>query len=204
VQLIVVGEGTAAAQVAERAAEVNDRHGARVVLLTGGLVDPRPAYEAADLMLGMGGSALRSLAFGKPLVVLGERGFSLPFDRSTVDYFRQHGYYGLGDGELHPGKLAGQIRPFVTDEALRADLGRFGREFVVAEYGLQPATERLVALYQRVVAGRRSRLALAAEGGRTAALLAARKVPAPVRDRVRSVLRHGGTATRTAGERRPG
>ncbi|HVQ92608.1 MAG TPA: aminotransferase class I/II-fold pyridoxal phosphate-dependent enzyme [Mycobacteriales bacterium] len=200
VQLIVVGEGTAAARVAERAAEVNDRHGANVVLLTGGLVDPRPAYQVADLMLGMGGSALRSLAFGKPLIVLGERGFSRRFDRYTVDYFRQHGYYGLGDGDLRPDRLAGQIRPLVTDAALRADLGRFGREFVLAEYGLQPATERLVALYQRVVAARPSRLALAAEGGRTAALLAARKVPAPVRDRARSVLRRGSTATKVAGE----
>lgn len=208
VQLIVVGEGTAAARVAERAAEVNDRHGAQVVLLTGGLVDPRPAYQAADLMLGMGGSALRSLAFGKPLVVLGEQGFSLPFDQSTVDYFRQHGYYGLGDGDQRPGRLADQIRPLVTDAARRAELGAFGREFVVNEYGLQPAAERLVALYGRVVAARRSRLTMAAEGGRTAALLAARKVPAPVRDRVRSALRRGsgGNSVRpaVAGERSQG
>jgi glycosyltransferase involved in cell wall biosynthesis len=192
VQLIVVGEGTARDRVAERAAEVNDRHGAQIVLLTGGLVDPRPAYQTADLMLGMGGSALRSLAFGKPLVVLGEKGFSLPFDESTVDYFRRHGYYGLGDGDLRPDRLADQIRPLVTDASRRGALGAFGRDFVVNEYGLQPAAERLVALYGRVAAAPRSRLALAAEGGRTAAMLAARRVPAPVRDRARSVLRRVG------------
>jgi glycosyltransferase involved in cell wall biosynthesis len=192
VQLVVVGEGTAAARVAERAAEVNDRHGANVVVLTGGLVDPRPAYQVADAMLGMGGSALRSLAFAKPLVVLGEQGFSLPFDRSTVDYFRQHGYYGLGDGDLRPDRITDQLRPLVTDPGLRADLGRFGREIVERHYGLAPAADRLVALYRRVAAGRPARLAAAREGARTAALLAGRKVPAPVRDRVRSL----------AGERR--
>jgi glycosyltransferase involved in cell wall biosynthesis len=188
VQLLVVGEGTAAAQVAERAAEVNDRHGANVVVLTGGLVDPRPAYQAADAMLGMGGSALRSMAFAKPLVVLGEQGFSLPFDRSTVDYFLQHGYYGLGDGDLRADRIVDQLRPFVTDVELRADLGSFGRDIVVRRYGLEPAAERLVGLYQRVAAGRQSRLVLAAEGARTAALLAGRKVPPSVRERVRSAL----------------
>lgn len=187
VQLVVVGEGTAAARVAQRAAEVNDRHGAAVVLLTGGLVDPRPAYQAADAMLGMGGSALRSMAFAKPLIVLGEQGFSRPFDRSTVDYFLQHGYYGLGDGDLRPDRIADQLRPLVTDPELRADLGRFGRQIVTEHYGLEPAARRLVELYRRVAAGRPRRLVLAADGVRTAALLAGRKVPAPVRDRLRAL-----------------
>jgi glycosyltransferase involved in cell wall biosynthesis len=206
VQLAVVGEGTAAARVAERAAEVNDRHGASVVVLTGGLLDPRPAYQAADAMLGMGGSALRSMAFAKPLIVLGEQGFSRPFDRSTADYFLRYGYYGLGDGDLRPDRIADQLRPLVTDERLRAELGSFGREIVTTHYGLEPAAERLVALYRRVAAGRPGRLVLAREGARTAALLAGRKVPAPVRERVRSLAGSlaGPRAGSRAGERRQG
>ena len=41
--------------------------------LAGEMLDPRPAYAAADVVLGMGGSALRGMAFGKPLVVQGVR-----------------------------------------------------------------------------------------------------------------------------------
>lgn len=87
VQLVVVGEGSAAAQVQARADEVNARTGRRVVVLTGGLVDPRPAYAAADVVVGMGSSALRALAFGKPLVVVGEHGFSQPFTPETAGVF---------------------------------------------------------------------------------------------------------------------
>ena len=50
--------------------------GRQVVLLTGEIADPRSAYAAADVVVGQGGSALRGMAFGKPLIVVGEEGFS--------------------------------------------------------------------------------------------------------------------------------
>ena len=155
VRLVVVGEGTARDRVAALATEVNDRHGAEVVVLTGGLVDPRPAYDAADVMLGMGGSALRAMAFAKPLVVLGEQGFSRTLDRGSVDYFLRHGWYGLGDGDLDARPVADQLRLLAEDAAERENLGRFGRRIVERHYGLEPAARGLVELYARVSAGRR-------------------------------------------------
>jgi glycosyltransferase involved in cell wall biosynthesis len=187
VRLVVVGEGPARDQVAALATEVNDRHGADVVVLTGGLVDPRPAYEAADVMFGMGGSALRSMAFGKPLVVFGERGFSRTLDRSSADWFLRHGWYGLGDGDLDPAPAAEQLRTLAMDPRLRVDLGAFGRDLVVQRYGLEPAARGLADLYGRVVAGgRRPLIATAGDGARTAALVAGERLPPPVRQRVRT------------------
>jgi len=188
VRLLVVGEGTARDRVAALAAEVNDRHGAEVIVLTGGLVDPRPAYEVADVMFGMGGSALRSMAFGKPLIVLGEQGFSRTLDRSSADWFLQHGWYGLGDGDTDPVQVAEQLRPLLLDAGLRADLGAFGRELVLEHYGLEAAARGLADLYTRVVVARRSRAGAAVEGARTAALLAERGLPAPMRQRVRTLV----------------
>src|SRR4051794_36571200 len=76
VRLVIVGDGPARDGLARAAAEVNARAGRGTVVLTGELADPRPAYAAADIVLGMGGSALRAMAFAKPLVVLGELGFA--------------------------------------------------------------------------------------------------------------------------------
>ena len=44
----------------------------------------------------MGGSALRSLAFSKPLVVQGESGFWQLLTEATVDDFLWTGWYGVG------------------------------------------------------------------------------------------------------------
>ena len=93
-RLAIVGDGDAFEEISDRAAAVNARLGRQAVILTGSLADPRPAYDGADIALGMGGSALRALAHAKPLVVLGEKGFARPFDPSTTPYFYAAGFFG--------------------------------------------------------------------------------------------------------------
>lgn len=73
VRLAIVGDGSVRSFVDEEAARADELDASRcVVFLTGGLLDPRVAYAAADVVLGMGGSALRGMAFGKSLIVQGE------------------------------------------------------------------------------------------------------------------------------------
>ena len=73
-RFVIVGDGTSRAELERLARETNVELGREAVLLTGALIDPRPAYAAADIVVGMGGSALRGMAFGKPVVVVGEQG----------------------------------------------------------------------------------------------------------------------------------
>jgi glycosyltransferase involved in cell wall biosynthesis len=155
VRLTVVGDGTARDEVERRAAAANDRAGRRAVVLTGELRDPRPAYAAADVMLGMGGSALRSLSFGRPLVVQGERGFWELLTPDTVDLFLQQGWYGLGDGAGGADRLAGHLIRLLDDAPLRDKLGQFGRDLAVERFSLQQAARTQVEIYRRAVAERR-------------------------------------------------
>jgi glycosyltransferase involved in cell wall biosynthesis len=166
IRLVLVGEGSAAADIAARAADVNGRHAREVITLTGGLVDPRPAYDAADIVLGMGGSALRALAFAKPVVVLGEGGFSRIFDETSIELFCYQGWYGVGDGT--PDDLLGQIKSLVDAPDTRARLGEFGRNLVTRRFGLEPASDRLVEVYQRTIR-RGAPRAAALSGGASAA-----------------------------------
>ncbi len=112
------------------------------------LADPRPAYAAADIVLGMGHSGLRGMAFAKPVVVVGERGFSLPVTAETADHFFHHGVYGVGDGDDVAPRLAGQLRVLLADRELRESLGEFGRRTVLSRYGLDPAADRLEEIYR--------------------------------------------------------
>ena len=73
------------------------------MVLIGALRDPRPAYAASDIVLGMGGSALRGLSFAKPLVMIGERGFARLFTPETVPEFLQNGMFGIGQGDAEYG-----------------------------------------------------------------------------------------------------
>jgi len=120
--------------------------------------DPRDAYDAADVVLGMGGSALRALAFGKPLIVQGERGFWRLLTPDTVEQFLWTGWYGIGDSVDAGAELfVTEIGPILDDSDRRETLGRFGRHLVEQRFGLDDAAERQLVIYKAALALRAGR-----------------------------------------------
>lgn len=169
-RLVIVGDGPARNAVAERAAQANAAAGREAVLLAGALDDPRPAYAAADITVGMGGSALRSMAFAKPLIVVGERGFSELLTLKTAPTFLKQGWYGLGTGSLGHGSdgLRAALLLLLESPELRQTLGSFARQLVLDRFSLRQAArlqeaEYLAAIEQRV--GPISTMADAARSG---------------------------------------
>jgi glycosyltransferase involved in cell wall biosynthesis len=169
VRLALVGDGPAAAALEERAAEVNRRHGREVVSFLGAMADPRPAYAAADVVVGMGSSALRALSIGRPVVVQGEGGFSKPFGPETLPYFLRHGFWGLDQPGWSVEQLAGELEALLADAGRRAELGAFGRRTVEERFSLSRALTRQLEIYDEVLArGSRASSADAATAARRA------------------------------------
>jgi glycosyltransferase involved in cell wall biosynthesis len=152
-RLVIVGDGAERPGLQRRADSVNDELGYEAVGLPGPMTDPRPAYAAADVVLGMGHSGLRGMAFGKPLVMLGERGFSAPLADETVAHLEYFGVYGVGRGEAVGPELARILEPLVADPALRACRGQLGRR-LAAGFGLDVAAESLERIYAEAMSPR--------------------------------------------------
>lgn len=149
VRLVVAGGGPGLTAVRQAAEVVNDRRGHRVVVVTGPLLDPRDAYAAADVVLGMGSSALKGMAFGKPLVVQGAEGFWRRMDPTTVDEFLAQGWWGVGGRGRSD--LLDALLPLLEDQGLRERLGAVGRALVQERFSLERASRWLVDLYERAV-----------------------------------------------------
>ena len=162
-QLVLVGDGPARAEVEERVRRAAERTGRATVTLTGQIADPRPAYAAADVALGMGGSALRALAFGKPLVVQGEQGYWKLLTPETLDEFLWQGWYGVGADQARGGAaLRDILKPLIDDPLRRRELGRFGLETIESRFALTAAAVRQEQFYRDAIAGRPSPLRSAA------------------------------------------
>lgn len=151
VRLVVVGGGPAHEALQQRAAAVNARWGREVVSLPGPDMDPRPAYAAADVVVGMGSSALRALAIGRPVVVQGEAAFSEVFEPATLDLFLRQGFYGLADNAEGPARLAGQLERLLADPERRKALGAFGRQVVAERFSLKRAVQVQLDIYEQVL-----------------------------------------------------
>ncbi|MEV4988864.1 glycosyltransferase [Pseudarthrobacter sp. LMD1-1-1.1] len=152
VSLVIAGDGPAREIVQEYADEMNHRTGKPTVVLTGELPDPRPLYDIANICLGMGGSALRAMAFAKPLVVQGEGGFWELLTPSTLPTFLQQGWFGEGtDPAGGADKLCSLLKGLLSEEQRRQHLGDFGRRLVEERYSLSMAGERQLAIYADAV-----------------------------------------------------
>ncbi len=152
VQLVIAGSGPANSEVAEAAMEVNDRTRQLRVILTGELEDPRWLYQRADIVLGMGSSILRAMAFGKPCVVQGESGFWKVVDATSLPDFLFGGWYGVGDGNEEGSRvLEAQLHPLLANGSLRQKLGQFARNVVVERFSLEASGERQEQFYTRVL-----------------------------------------------------
>lgn len=204
-RLVVVGTGPEQARVAARADAVNAAAGEQVVVVTGQLLDPRAAYDAADVVLGMGSSILRGMAFGKPVVVQGDRGAWRALTRDTLDGFLHDGWLcdGPGDGT----DLERELAPLLADPALRAQRGALGRGVVLDAYSLAAAGRRQEAVYADAVAVRPSEavrrealLRCAVDVAKFKASLARQRAAAAARARAGAVRGAGGRAGAGAGE----
>lgn len=146
-RLIIVGDGPSRELVETRAVEINERLGRRAVVLTGQLDDPRPAYAAASIALGMGGSALRALAFARPLIVQGERGFFELLTPESSEAFLRRGWYGVGGAGAE--RLAAILRELAAGEGRRKELGDYGRQLVTERFSLEHASRLQEEIYRQ-------------------------------------------------------
>jgi glycosyltransferase involved in cell wall biosynthesis len=153
VRLAIVGDGPVRDRVEAVAAEVNAAAGREVVRLMGQRSDPLPYYLAADVAVGMGSSALRAMAVGKPLLVQGEKGFWAVADEETLPVFAAQGWFGLSDGTGSVERCVTELGRLVrASPQERAALGRFGRELVASRFSLASAADQLDGIYRDALA----------------------------------------------------
>jgi L-malate glycosyltransferase len=186
-KLAIVGDGNARGELACAAEQANGELGRDAIVLTGEMLDPTTAYAGADVVVGMGGSALRGMAFSKPVIVVGEGGFSAPLTPSSGEWFLHHGLYGRGEGRADNEKHTADVRALVSDPQVRLEAGLLGREFVVRHFSVEVVCARLERLFRTSLAAGPAPLPVVAFDA--ARMLAIRYGRSWVPDRVRRAIR---------------
>ncbi|MDI3330364.1 MAG: glycosyl transferase family 1 [Micrococcus sp.] len=151
--LLVGGDGPELLRVRAAANRVNARHGRHVVIVPGLLPDPSAAYASADVVLGMGSSVLRGMAFAKPAIVLGAGGYCEPVTPQTLETLGWHGFYGTGDGGEYP--LLPHLMELAGDATERRRRGVWSRAVVEQYHSLRRAALLLENIYGNAL-GRRN------------------------------------------------
>lgn len=171
VRFVIVGAGRALGRVRHMADDINSRTDRETVVVAGELLDPLPIYAAADVVIGSGLSVLRGMACSKAAIVLGREGFSEIVTPESIDRLSHRGFYGVGDGDRSPDRLAKQLSELLDHPARRAELGRFARSVVCERFDLAITAKALISVYERVADMRLGRLNAALDASASMARL---------------------------------
>jgi glycosyltransferase involved in cell wall biosynthesis len=190
-RLLIVGDGPSRGELKHAADAMNARLGREAVTLTGPLMDPREAYSAADIVLGMGTSAQKGMAFAKPVVIQGLRGYWETLSPDSVPKYLHHNFYGFGDGSDGAPRLAEIIGELARDRGSWPQLGEFGRKTALAVFSNEAAADRVLAICEDAVARQESPGRRAAEVLRASGLFAGSRL-IDLGRRVRPHRQHAG------------
>jgi rhamnosyl/mannosyltransferase len=154
--LLIAGDGPLLEALRRAAAEAGVK--AKVTLL-GRVPDLRPLYHAADVFALP--SVARSEAFG--IVQMEAMACGVPVVNTALDtgvpFVSQHGVTGLTVPPADAEALADALGRLLEDAALRARMGRAGRERVAGELSAELMARRTLALYREVADRRPNRSA---------------------------------------------
>jgi hypothetical protein len=130
----------------------------------------------------MGSSALRAMAFAKPLIVQGEYGFWELLTPDSAPTFLRQGWYGIGSDAGDRGASSVRLQKILGgllgDRTAWPGLGDYGRKLIVERFSLDHAAARHEQLYlaARESPDRPSAPRLGGDILRSGALLATYKV----------------------------
>jgi L-malate glycosyltransferase len=160
-RLVMVGDGAARSRLETVATETNAELGRPAVVFTGAVLDPRPAYTAADIVIGMGSSALRGMAFAKPVIVVGEQEFSMPLMPETENFLYYKGLYGIGGEGPRNRPLVDNLRMLASAPEQLPVMGALSQKFVTQHFSLKLISEQVTAIFESALTEERPPHALA-------------------------------------------
>jgi hypothetical protein len=102
----------------------------------------------------MGTSAQKGMAFAKPVVIQGERGYWQTLTPESMPEYLHHNFYGLGDGSDGAPRLAAIIGELARDRGRWPELGEFGRKTALAVFSNEAAADRVMEICEDVAAAR--------------------------------------------------
>jgi len=138
----------------ENAAKVNSDAGYKAVILTGARRDIPEIIAASDIFVGVSRAALEAAASAKPVILLGGEGRLGIFNESKTERaiatnLTCRGFDVISDEEIKSDILT--ILNASTGE--KAELGRFGRAFVIKNYSLAKCADDAEYVYKKAIAG---------------------------------------------------
>lgn len=152
-EIVIVGGGNEFEKLKNRAKEVNEKLGRRVIVMTGGRTDINRFVALADLFIGVSRSALEAMAAAKPVILAGNEGYIGIFDEQKLATAVDSNFTCRGAQPSNPRILKDDILHVLIrmDENARRKLGELGRHIIEQKYSVRKMARDNTEVYMTLL-----------------------------------------------------
>ncbi len=156
-RLEIVGDGDSSGLVSARASALNSRLQRKVVSVLGARTDVNRIMAASDLVVGVSRVALEAMSCAKPVILAGAQGFGGLLEAPRIEPFQQDNFTARSQNAATtaPALAAALEAFFAKPDEWRRSTGEQLRRLVIAEYSSRRMAEKVAAVYEEVLAGRK-------------------------------------------------
>ncbi|WDV44257.1 glycosyltransferase [Clostridiaceae bacterium M8S5] len=148
-QAIIIGDGFEKWNIFNEANGKNCNVGRELISMKGFKLNVSDYYNAADIVVGTGRVAIEAMACAKPVIALGDKGFTGLVSPQTkqaqiANYFGDH---ASPHGFSHD-KIVKELKRLLNKPSLRHELGTWGRQWCEESFNIKSVVDETIELYK--------------------------------------------------------
>jgi len=122
------------------------------VFAIGERLDIPEVMNASAVVMGMASTCQQGLACGRPVIVVGEKGFTELIEPDNFDYLaKYHFNLHFTSNEKQPDRLCQQFATILESPQYSATLGEFGRNMACERFDSRIGAEQLEKVYETLL-----------------------------------------------------
>ena len=151
-QILIVGGGDREAVLRQQAAEINQRAGRNLIVMTGPRTDVAKLVSLCDVFVGASRAALEAMAAAKPVILAGNEGYMGIFEESKLPGCQQTNFCYRGETMVtEDAMLADTLALLKMSPEEQSTLGAYGRDVVMAYYSVRRMTQDYLDAYETLL-----------------------------------------------------
>ncbi|GFZ33132.1 hypothetical protein CSC2_36580 [Clostridium zeae] len=148
IHVIVIGDGTGRESLEKEAQVINEMAEREVVHMIGAKVNVIPYYLQSSIIIGTGRVALEGMMCGKPVIAIGNQGYTGIVTESTKDV-QWNMYFGDHDALEKPNvkNLLKDIRHLLIRKERAITIGRWGKSWCENMFDIDTCVKEIAKIY---------------------------------------------------------
>ncbi|MCK4859446.1 MAG: glycosyltransferase family 4 protein [Candidatus Omnitrophica bacterium] len=129
--------------------EINRKLGREGIVFTGSAIDAYRLLMLSYVVLGVGRSAFEGMAFRKPTLIVGEKGYAGTVSQENIDKISYHNFAGRNNKKkASTRKLADEIIRLLEDQNYYNSVKDFGAEFLYDKIDIKAGITKIEKVYR--------------------------------------------------------